>query len=677
MANKRVIAYTRVSSAKQATDDKSSHKYQEDRIREACKARGDTVVQVLKEIDRRWELDRPELTKARQAIRDGEADILMAMTMDRLSGDQHHVYIILEDVKRAGGLVQFADQQFEDTPEGRFLLNVYAFISEMEDLRIGRRVIQGQTGAINAGRPLGRIPLGFCKEGSGKDRKLAVDEATLPLIRRIFHNVADGVPTRQLLQRLEAEGRRTGLGGESWSSSGIIRIIRNPKYRGQHQGGLTKTERVKKVDKIVHIVHQRNEEDRGPVFFGPRLVSDELWEKANARLDRNKAESVRRNQSPETHLLRSGYAKCGLCGWNLNAKNPNDSRKPHYRCDNKLKNSCPGVTINQAELDREVWERVELVINSPGQALKKMVEQSRDGTLDARIAEVGTTAAKLTKRSDGLSKGIGKAYENEDEQLAADLVAQRKPLLAVLKEAEAELAGLRNQLQRQEELATLPSRLERMWHDVSDDFDNLGYEAKRNLLAELQVKAEVLPKLPGDTIRARTQITMRLNPEHLYGWDEEGGDWSFDPEEPVGEAITILQAGPTEEQRRRIELAQSKLTPEQRKANEDFLKLTPEERRSAAVKRESAPCCRRHHGRRCDHRGSSARTAAWSTTRAGRAAAHRNARRRGRSACPAPQAIRRRPSDARVFRAAASGDRPCAATPPPGPRTRGRRHSGR
>ncbi len=668
MSKPRCLIYCRVSSDRQAADDKTSRAHQEERCRLACQARGYEVADVFHEVDKRWVFDRPELNRVRQAIKDGSADIVMAMVMDRFSGDQRHLYILMDEIERHGGRLEFADEEYDDTPTGRFLRAVRVFMAEVEIERLSGRVRAGMAGAAKEGRPLGRVPLGFRKEGRGKNRRLVPDEAAVPLVRRIFSDVAEGVPTRRLIQRLEAEEYATSLGGARWSSSGIIRIVRNPKYRGEHQGLLTKTERVKEAGKSRVVVKRRDESERGPIFPGPRLVSDDLWAKANARLDRNKAESPRRNKDPETHLLRSSYAKCGLCGWNLNAKPARNGRRRHYRCDNKLRNDCPGVTIGQELLDAEVWSRVKLITNSPGQALKKMLEQAGDGTLDARIVELEAAAAKLGKRLAGLSKGIAQAWAGDDQRLAADLEVERKPLLQTLADTDAELADLREQARRQAELADLPSRLEAMWREDAAQFGELSYNAKRNLLAQLGVRAEVFPALDGDPARdelglslKRVRITMKLAPEFLYGWSEEDGDWDFDADDPVGEALNLLDPPVTGKPATEPAKPVGQAGPQA----------------ASIVRRSHAPCCRRHPGRRCGRRGSRARRAASSRGRAGRAAGHRSARRRGSWACRERRATRRRPSGGRRSRSPACSARPAGEGRLRAWRTRERRHSGR
>jgi site-specific DNA recombinase len=615
----RVIIYCRVSSQQQATDDKSSHEYQERRCREACEARGYEVVQVLKEVDKRWELDRPELDKARQAIKGGQANILMAMVMDRLSSDTKHLYLILDDIERAGGRLEFADQEFEDTPEGRFLRSVATFMAELEILRIKARARQGHESSALAGLPVGRRPLGYQIDGVKKDRHYALEDAEVPLVRRIFQDVADGVEISQLIRDLEREGHKTSTGHDTWWPASIHRIIRNTVYRGTWRTKKTQTDQEKISGRLKTVTRKRSLEEQGPEFPCPRIVSDELWDQANARLNLNQAESPRNSArdpgkvvKPKTHLVRSPFGKCGVCGHALIAVPAKNGRTARYKCGNTAKGQCPGPSITQSRMDAEVWSRVGLVINSPGHALKKMVEQAHDGTLEAKVAELEITVSKLAKQVAGQSRGIARAWGNDDESLAEDLEAERKPLGEALVQAEQELIELQEQVRQQADLENLPSRLEQLWNEGSADFQNLNYDQKRNLLAKLHLKAELFPDLTGAPSSdgrglslGRARITMELTPDLLYGWNAEDDFWGFDPEEMVGEALNILHPRElSDEEQQQIAEAQARLTPEQRKANEDFLKLTPEKRHASIAKRSTGTGSRGRPPRR---------SAAWSS----------------------------------------------------------------
>jgi DNA invertase Pin-like site-specific DNA recombinase len=601
MVSKRVIAYCRVSSEQQATDDKTSHEYQEERIRKACAERGYTVVQVLKEVDERWETDRPELNKAVHAIKHGEADVLMAMILERLTVDTRHMYMILDDVEKAGGRLEFADQVFEDTPEGRFLRDVYRFMGELEVFRIGARSRQGHKGAAYAGLPVGRRPLGYRIEGKKTARHLELEDAEVSLVRRIFKEVADGVPVRRIAWTLEEEGHKTSFGNTTWWAATIRSIVHNKIYKGIWRGQKTETHLEKVKGKMKSVTRKRLEEEQGPIFPCPRIVSDELWEQANARLELNADESARNNKHPESHLVRSPFGFCGECGYALHCTPAERGRKARYTCGNKAKGACSRPSIRQDELDAVVWERVDMLVNNPGAALKKLVDQAYDGTLDSRIAELEKSVTSLATQSANRSKGIARAWGNGDESLAISMENELKPITKALAGAEAELAALQEQARRQAEIEDLPSQLEKWLNEGNEQFDTMTWTQKRSLMGKLNLRVLLYdgkpdsglkpvwtssdtPKKPAN-VEDRVKIMMARLPEHLFGLNEEDDFWDFEPDYLIETAVGILQPVElSDAAKQKIAEAQARLTPEQRKANEDFLKLTPEERKTAKLK---------------------------------------------------------------------------------------------
>jgi DNA invertase Pin-like site-specific DNA recombinase len=566
----RVIAYCRVSSEKQATSDKTSHEYQEKRIRKVCEERGYTVVQVLQEVDKRWELDRPELAKAIRAIKDGEADVLMAMVMDRLSGDTKHLYLILDDVEKAGGRLEFADQTFEDTPEGRFLRSVMTFMSELEILRISARSRQGHQGAALAGLPMGRRPLGYCIEGEKKDRHLALEDAEVSLVQRIFKEVADGVPVREIARTFEEEGVETSFGNTTWYAATIRSIVHNEVYKGIWRGQKSSTSLEKVKGKMKSVTRKRPKEEQGPAFPCPPIVSDGLWQQANARLELNADESARNNKHPESHLVRSPFGFCGECGYALHCTPAERGRKARYICGNKAKGACSRPSIRQEDLDTVVWARVDMLVNNPGAALKKLVDQAHDGTLDSWIAEVETTVAKLATQSANRSKGTARAWGNGDESLAITMENELKPVTKALAGAEAELAALQEQARRQAEIEDLPSQLEKWLNEGNEQFDTMTWAHKRSLMKKLNLRVLLYadkpemglkpvwtssdtPKKPAK-VEDRIKIMMARLPEHLFGWNEEDDFWDFEPDCLVEEAVGIIQpVGVGKSSRSRIE----------------------------------------------------------------------------------------------------------------------------
>jgi DNA invertase Pin-like site-specific DNA recombinase len=144
----RCAIYCRVSSE---NPDTTPLAVQEEECRKAAEERGYEVVGVYTDTSSQGALGQPGFSDVLQAIKDGIADIVMATAIDRLSRDATNVYIIMDDIEKAGGQLEFANQEFEDTPEGRFLRSVQAFMAKVELARLSHRTRQGHQENLQPG----------------------------------------------------------------------------------------------------------------------------------------------------------------------------------------------------------------------------------------------------------------------------------------------------------------------------------------------------------------------------------------------------------------------------------------------------------------------------------------------------------------------------------------------
>ena len=64
----------------------------------------------------------PGLEQVRRALRDGACDVLLAHAVDRLSRNQNHIGVLLDEAEEAGVRLDFVTEEFEQTLVGQFIL---------------------------------------------------------------------------------------------------------------------------------------------------------------------------------------------------------------------------------------------------------------------------------------------------------------------------------------------------------------------------------------------------------------------------------------------------------------------------------------------------------------------------------------------------------------------------
>ncbi len=123
----------------------------------------------------------------------GEIDVILAYSLDRVSRSQTHLGFLLSEWDHAGVRLALVTEDLEDTPEGRLLQSVRSFVAEVERLKIKERTVRGRRARAESGRllPGRKPPIGYLWNDDSKDR-LVEDPLTAPVVRRLFRDVTRG-----------------------------------------------------------------------------------------------------------------------------------------------------------------------------------------------------------------------------------------------------------------------------------------------------------------------------------------------------------------------------------------------------------------------------------------------------------------------------------------------------
>ncbi|MDP9358529.1 MAG: recombinase family protein [Chloroflexota bacterium] len=484
----RAAIYCRVSSAGQ--EDNSSLETQEAACRAYAAERGWVVVKVCREVHTGAELfGRPQLTRLREVIRAGEADILLCHALDRLSRKQTHVAIVAEECESADGRLAFVTEDFEQGPVGTFIRGAKAFAAELEREKILERTMRGRRRRVEGGRPLpGLKPLYGYRWSDETRSRLELDPVTAAVVQRIFRDVAAGATIRAIARALAADGVPTPTGRVGlWGVSTVHDMLSNPAYAGKPLAFRTKTVRVGGKRHLINLPP----EECIPLPEGtvPALIEWQTFEAIACRLAANKAEASRNNRDPEGTLLRAGFARCGYCGANLVVKHPR-RKPPFYSCStiNRDRHGCPGFGISTHILDAAVWSRVEAVLRDPeliaAEAERRLEVDPFAGDLDAlgrQIVEIRKCQANLTRIAAAL----------EDPDASAPVVGELRALADQKRSLDAEHAALRQRRQAVEDDRNRLADVAEWCRRVAGNLPALTYQQRRDLLMALGVSVRV------------------------------------------------------------------------------------------------------------------------------------------------------------------------------------------
>ena len=198
----RALVYSRVSTDAQERDG-TSLDTQERACREYAQAKGWTVVECIKDTASGSNLDRPGIERVRQLLSQGFVDVVLAYAVDRLSRNQIHVAVLLDDIEKAGATLEFVTEDFENTPVGRLILNVRAFAGEVEREKITERTMRGKLERARAGK----LPQGTGKGCYGyrytkETGRRETDPFQAVVVQRIFQQYVDSQSFSQVSNEL-------------------------------------------------------------------------------------------------------------------------------------------------------------------------------------------------------------------------------------------------------------------------------------------------------------------------------------------------------------------------------------------------------------------------------------------------------------------------------------------
>jgi DNA invertase Pin-like site-specific DNA recombinase len=209
----RALAYTRVSTLDQA-EHGASLDSQEAALREEADRRG-WEVEVIREEGKSAKSikGRPLLVEAVARLDRGQADVLIAVRLDRVSRSLTDFAAMYDRAARRGWAIVLPASGIDTTaaagPGAKFSAQVQAAAAELERGLISVRTKEGMAQKKLEGARFGR----------------EVDAAQLPAYRRALELSAEGASLRSIAATLTSEGFQTARKGSSWHASTVRAML--------------------------------------------------------------------------------------------------------------------------------------------------------------------------------------------------------------------------------------------------------------------------------------------------------------------------------------------------------------------------------------------------------------------------------------------------------------------
>ena len=331
-------------------------------------------------------------------------------------------------------------------------LTIMSGIAQDELRKLSSRVKFGHQQAIKSKVVLGNSRI----FGYKKDNKhLVIDEAEAPMVRELFQLYATGQYSMKRIENLFWEKGYRNLNGNRISHVTMSNMISNPKYKGYYVGNKVKVVDMftKKQKFLAPEEWVMFKDETGQIV--PAIVSEELWEAANAVL-RKRSEDVKSRQGICNHAnLLTGKLYCTCCGqpyYRKESKSTDGTRNSKWVCSGKIKNgrdSCMSFAVYESELQPLLYEVFKNTRADADAMIEEYVriytEMTDHNQLPARIAE-------LEKRIDNAGRKKSKLLQLSVDGMISDrdFKSMTDQCNAEIMEAEAQIEDLNGQLQSSE-----------------------------------------------------------------------------------------------------------------------------------------------------------------------------------------------------------------------------------
>ena len=232
-------------------------------------------------------------------------------------------------------------------------LSILSSIAQEELRKLSSRVKFGHQQAIKSNVVLGNSRIfGYTKDGG----RLVIDEEEAAMVRELFELYATDEYSMKQIEGIFWEKGYRNHNGKRLAHTTMSNMIANPKYKGYYVGNKVKvidmfTKKQKFLPPEEWVMFK---DESGEIV--PAIVSEELWDAANAILKR-RSDDVKSRQGICNHAnLLTGKLYCTCCGaayYRRESKDKHGNKNSRWVCSGKIKNgadSCPSFPIYESEL---------------------------------------------------------------------------------------------------------------------------------------------------------------------------------------------------------------------------------------------------------------------------------------------------------------------------------------
>jgi site-specific DNA recombinase len=451
-----VALYARVSTTRQAEKDLSIPD-QLRQMREWCKRNGHEIGREYIEAgasatdDRRIAFQQM-VTDA--TLKPSPYEAVIVHSLSRFFRDFIELALYERRLNKSGVKLISITQQTSDDPSGEMARRIFSMFDEYQSKENGKHTLRAmkenaRQGYFNGSAP----PFGYKTEevdlppAKGKKKRLVVNEAEAPTLRRVFEMYLNGLGGREMGCMQIAtyfNERGVSLRGAKWTKTRVHQFLRDTAYTGDYifnKKNMRSNEKKPEAEWVV-------------VPISP-LIDRQVFEAVERkRRDRSPAVTPARVVSSPT--LLTGLLHCDNCGAGMTTATGKGGRYRYYKCNTRIAQhakACSTPAVPMDKMDSLVLAAFADKVLTP-ERLREMLREMKAHLKNAQAGQ-GDAISTLQKELTELETATNRLYEAVERDLLPmdDLLRTRAQKLKARRDAVLiEIAGSRRQKEMPSEI---------------------------------------------------------------------------------------------------------------------------------------------------------------------------------------------------------------------------------
>lgn len=510
----KIAAYCRVSTEKEAQID--SLEKQIEFFNEFTKKNGYELYKLYADegISGKQIKHRKQFQQMMQDAKAKKFERVVVKDVSRFARNTVDLLQSIRELKSYGIQVDFLNNGEVMEGGSEFILTILGAMAQQESANMSKRVKFGK----NITAKKGRVPnLVFGYDKIPDERyTLKINEEEAKIVKEIFESyVYKGIGTTKIAWNLNDRGIRTKKTKSKWVQTSIVRMLKNPIYTGRV------TNKKSEVTDFITGTRKELPEEEWIVVEKPemRIISDELFNRAQELLEQRSNEFKLNNKREKTEYVFSTLIYCKHCGYSFRRiKRKYTADGPEYIrwvCSGRNSmgvNHCPNTTvIDEDELLNAIKIYLKSIIKNKKDFMKAVekefekitkLRETNERSEESLLKEIEKATVKKQKYMEMFQNEIIniqelKKYTNPLNEDIARLERELKLITSEIKEKDVLEKELSKTIKTVDDILnneTITNAMLKTIIDVIEVDSDSNVEVRLKLLNEIGINEPVITK---------------------------------------------------------------------------------------------------------------------------------------------------------------------------------------